>query len=209
VKKWLLISGALGLVLFIRSRSRQYSPDELSNLFWDSEARRWRSAEEVAQILREHPERVPTTILSSEARVLSYLSLIESNAKPLNIDPALVSAIIWTESRGDYAARGEVGEYGLMQVRDTTAQMLGFSGDPDLLYNPANNIRYGTAYLNWQLERYASTPDPVSFAVSAYNAGTAQAKKGKFGNQSYVDSVIKYGLPRFRLLIDRAHGIYR
>ena len=209
MKRWLFISGAVGLVLFIRSRSRQYSPDELRNLLWDSDAGRWRSADEVAQFLREHPDRAPVTILSSEARVLSYLSLIESNAKSLNLDPALVSAIIWTESRGDYAARGPVGEYGLMQVRDTTAQMLGFSGDPDLLFNPATNVRYGTAYLKWQLERYASTPDPVSFAVSAYNAGTAEANKGKFRNQSYVDSVIKLGLPRFRLLIDRAHGIYR
>lgn len=209
MKKWLVISAALGIFVFIRSRSRQYSPDELRNLFWDAEAGRWRSAEEVAQLLREHPERVPVTILSSEARVLSYLSLIESNASKYSIDPALISAVIWTESRGDYAARGEVGEYGLMQVRDTTAQMLGFSGDPDLLYNPATNIRYGTAYLDWQLKRYASAADPVSFAVSAYNAGTAQAKKGKFDNQSYVDSVIKYGLPRFRLLIDRAHGVYR
>lgn len=209
MNKWLLVSGALGVFVLIRSRSRQYSPDELRNLFWDAEAGRWRSAEEVKTLLREHPERVPVTILSSEARVLSYLNVIESNVKRLNIDPALIAAIMWTESRGDYAARGEVGEYGLMQVRETTAQMLGFSGDPDQLYNPATNIRYGTAYLDWQLKRYASTSDPVSFAVSAYNAGTAEAKKGKFRNQSYVESVIKYGLPRFRLLIDRAHGIYR
>jgi soluble lytic murein transglycosylase-like protein len=209
VKKWLIFGGALGVVLIVRSRSRQYSADELRNLLWDSEAGRWRSADEVKRFLREHPDRAPITILSSEARVLSYLSLIEANAKNQNLDPALVAAIIWTESRGDYAARGPVGEYGLMQVRDTTAQMLGFSGDPDTLLNPATNIRYGTQYLNWQLERYASTPDPVSFAVSAYNAGTAHFNKGVFANQKYVDSVIKYGLPRFRLLIDRAHGIYR
>ena len=209
MKKWLVFSGAVGLFFLIRSRPRQYSPDELRNLFWDSEAGRWRSADEVSQILREHPERVPTTILSSEARVLSYLSLIESNAQRHKIDPALVAAIISKESSGDYAARGPVGEYGLMQLRDTTAQMLGFTGDPDSLFNPATNIRYGTQYLAWQLERYAGAADPVSFAVAAYNAGTATIKRGKFTNQGYVDSVIKVNHPRFTLLIDRAHGIYR
>jgi len=95
-----------------------------------------------------------------------------------------------------------------MQVRASTAQWLGFRGDPDLLYNPAENVRYGSAYLAYQMERYAETADPVSWAVSAYNAGTAQTKNGRFTNHEYVDHVVNYKLPRYRLLINRAMGIY-
>jgi len=208
VKKWVALSIAGGLFLYLRSRPRQYIPDEMRNLFWDSEARRWRSKAEVADYLREHPERVPLTLLSSEALVLSYLDLIQQNADTYNLDPALIAAIISKESSGDYSARGTVGEYGLMQIRATTAKWLGYKGDPDVLYNPAENIRYGSQYLRYQLDRYAETADPVSWAVSAYNAGTAQTKNGRFSNQDYVDSVVKYKLPRYRLLINRAMGIY-
>lgn len=207
--KWVWIIMASGAILFLRSRPRQFNPDELNNLFWDEVNGRWRSEAEVADLLREHPEMLPTVILSSEARVLSYLTEIEANAQRLQLDPALIAAIISKESGGDYAARGQVGEYGLMQIRLTTAQMLGFSGDPDSLLNPSVNIRYGSEYLNWQRRRFLGKSDPMSWAVSGYNAGTPEIKGGKFRNQAYVDSVIKNRLPRYRLLIDRAHGIYR
>jgi hypothetical protein len=208
MNKWVALIGAGALILYVRSRLKFYIPNEVTNLFWDDEAERWRTNEEVADLLREHPERVPLTLTSGEARILSYLDLIQANAERFNLDPALIAAIISRESGGDYAARGAVGEYGLMQLRPSTAQWLGFSGDPDLLYNPAENIRYGSQYLRYQLDRYAETADPLSFAVSAYNAGTAAVKKGSFTNQEYVDSVVKYRLPRFRLLISRARGIY-
>jgi hypothetical protein len=208
MKKLVALIGAVALVLYLRSRRRLYIPNEVTNLFWDDEADRWRTNEEVADLLREHPERVPLTLTSGEARILSYLDLIQANAERFNLDPALIAAIISKESGGDYAARGAIGEYGLMQIRETTAEWLGFKGDPDLLYNPAENLRYGSQYLRYQLDRYAETADPLSFAVSAYNAGTATVKNGAFTNQDYVDGVVKYRLPRFRLLISRARGIY-
>lgn len=208
MKKWLVIVGAGALFLYLRSRARQYIPNEIRNLLWDNEAGRWRTEQEVIDYLRLHPDRVPLTLLSSEARVLSYLDLIQHNAKTYDLDPALIAAIISKESSGSYTERGAVGEYGLMQVRDTTAQWLGFKGDPDLLLNPAENIRWGSMYLAYQVERYAETNDPVSWAVAAYNAGTASMKKGRFSNQDYVDSVVKYKLPRFTLLLNRAMGIY-
>lgn len=207
MKKWIAIAGA-GALLYLRSRARQYIPNEIRNLLWDSEAGRWRTEQEVIDYLRLHPDRVPLTLLSSEARVLSYLDLIQHNAKTYALDPALIAAIISKESSGNYSVRGAVGEYGLMQVRDTTAQWLGFKGDPDLLLNPAENIRWGSMYLAYQVERYAETNDPVSWGVAAYNAGTAYMKKGRFSNQDYVDSVVKYKLPRFTLLLNRAMGIY-
>jgi len=204
---WIVIG--CGFILYLRSRPQGFIPDELHHLFWDSVNERWRTNEEVAELLREHPEMIPEPITSTEARVLSYLTEIEANAERFNLDAALIAAIISKESGGDYAARGAVGEYGLMQIRVTTAQMLGFSDDPDLLLNPSINIRYGAQYLDWQRQRFMDQFDPISWAVSGYNAGTPQIDRGKFRNQEYVDSVIRYRYPRFRTLIDRANGIYR
>ena len=209
MKKWItwLTLGLAAARLIIWLRPRQYIPNEIRNIMWDSGAGRWRTPAEVSSFLREHPERVPLTLSTSEARVLSYLDLIQSNAEQFNLDPALIGAIMSRESSGDYSARGAVGEYGLMQVRATTAAWLGFRGDPDKLYDPAENIRYGSMYLDYQMKRYAETAYTTSWAVAAYNAGTATQKNGRFSNQGYVDSVL-IRLPRFRLLINRAMGFY-
>lgn len=207
--KWLWLIIGSGFILYLRSRPRQFIPDELNNLFWDSENERWRTDAEVAAILRDKPYMIPEPITSGEARVLSYLTEIEANADRFNLDPALIAAIISKESSGDYSARGAIGEYGLMQIRLTTAQMLGYTGSPDLLLNPTVNVRYGAEYLDWQKKRYMGEYDPISWAVAAYNAGTPEVGYGRFRNQEYVDDVIRYRLPRFRKLIDRANGIYR
>ena len=209
-KRWIaaIIAGGVGVWL-LSTRRRQFNPDELHNLFWDSVARRWRTEAEVAAIIAQNPRMAPEPITSGEASVLSYMTEIEASAERYSLDPALIAAIISKESSGDYAARGPVAEYGLMQIRFTTAQMLGFRGDADLLLNPSVNVNLGSQYLDWQRRRYLDKPDPVTWAVAGYNAGTAQVQGGEFTNQGYVDDVIKYRMPRFRLLIDRAHGIYR
>jgi len=179
----------------------------LRNLFWDETNKRWRTDEEVRQILQQHPERVPITILTSEAKVLSYLQEIESNAERYRIDPALIAAIISKESSGDYTALGTIGEVGLMQIRLSTARFLGYGGDSTGLYNPSTNVRYGTMYLRWQADKYSGRADVMQFAIAGYNAGTPEIKRGKFRNQDYVDSV-NLRWERFSLLVSRARGIY-
>lgn len=196
----------LGAYLLIKRRPKLYSTDELHNLFWDDEAGRWRSDAEVQAILREHPERVPEPLLTSEGRVLSHLAIIERAGKRFAIEPGLIAAIISKESGGDWAARGGVGEYGLMQIRESTAQLMGYSGDPDLLLTPTTNIHYGVSYLRRQFDRYSDEADVAAYAISAYNAGTAY-KNRKFRNQEYVDGVINRW-SRYTYLINRIHGVY-
>jgi len=209
VFKWLSVIIGAGVILYLRSRPQQFIPDELRNLFWDEQNQRWRTDDEVAAILRANPHMIPEPITSGEARVLSHINEIEASATRFNLDSALIAAIISKESSGDSKARGAVGEFGLMQIRLTTAQMFGFTGDPILLLIPGVNVRYGAQYLDWQKKRYSGESDPISWAVAGYNAGTPEVGYGRFRNQEYVDDVIKYRLPRFRKLIDRAHGIYR
>lgn len=203
---WMALAG-VGIYLLLRARPQRYHPSELYNLFWDAENNRWRTDDEVKAILREHPEMAPEPLLEVEARVLSYLQEIEAASKHFSIQPGLICAIIAVESDGDWTARGEVGEYGLMQVRGTTAQMMGYTGDWDGLLNPSVNIFTGTNYLRYQLDRYADRSEPVKWAVAAYNTGTAYYEDGKFRNQSYVDRVMNRW-PRYQRLVDRIHGVY-
>lgn len=207
-RKLLWAAAAVAGLYLITRRPKRYHADELHNLFWDAEKGRWRTDEEVRSILREHPEYVPEPLTSEEARVLAYLAEIEAAADRFDIDPSLIAAIISRESSGEPDARGAVGEYGLMQLRASTAALMGYTGNPDQLLNPSLNIRYGTAYLRRQFDRYSQERDTVQFAVAAYNAGTAHYERGRFANQAYVDSVVQYRWPRYARLINRIHGIY-
>ena len=65
----------------------------------------------------------------------------------------VADAVVQVESGYDPEARGDVGEIGLMQVRPTTAAMLGYAGDLAGLFEPETNVRLGVTYLAraWRL----------------------------------------------------------
>jgi soluble lytic murein transglycosylase-like protein len=154
---------------------------------------------------------IPYRLNSKERRILSYLLPIDRAAKTFSLEPALIAAIIDRESEGYPYVRGPVGEYGLMQVRDTTAQMMYeqkyYRGDYENLLDPETNINFGAAYLRWQMDRYADKPVKVYWAISAYNAGTAVIRDGEFSNQKYVDQVIER-LERYAYLFNKIYRRY-
>lgn len=85
---------------------------------------------------------------------------------------ALVKGIIGAESSfNPRAVRGEpqIGDasMGLMQLLISTARSLGFTGDPQLLYDPATNVHFGAKLLRGLLVRAGSEDG----AISAYNGG--------------------------------------
>jgi hypothetical protein len=92
------------------------------------------------------PERRP-------ARGEAFRALIEAEARRRGVPAALVEAVVRVESGYDPGAIGGVGEIGLMQVRPSTAAMMGFRGTDEELAEPAVNIRYGAEYLAgaWRL----------------------------------------------------------
>ena len=101
---------------------------------------------------------------------------IRQAADRCGIDPALIKAVIWRESRFNSSARGQAGEIGLMQIRAPAAEewaqnerLLLFSHKQ--LSDPDANIRAGAWYLGKLLKRYPQTDDPVPFALADYNAG--------------------------------------
>jgi soluble lytic murein transglycosylase len=98
------------------------------------------------------------------------------------IDPALIKAICWRESRFHPDARGSAGELGLMQVRSTAAQEWAAAEQVrdfhhEACLNPATNILVGTWYLQHVLRRYHQTDNPVAYALADYNAGRGNVLK--------------------------------
>ncbi len=85
-------------------------------------------------------------------------------ARQYGMDPSLIKAVVWRESRFNPLVRGRAGEVGLMQVGKLAgkewAQAEGIVlFDHEDLLNPARNILAGTWYLRKMLRR---SPPPIA-----------------------------------------------
>ena len=105
-----------------------------------------------------------------------YDALIVTAAQRYGVDPALVKAVIWRESRFDADARGRAGELGLMQIRESAAMEWAKaehipSFEHAACLDPATNALAGTWYLKKLLARYQNTDNPAAYALADYNAG--------------------------------------
>jgi len=95
-----------------------------------------------------------------------------------SVEPALVKAVAWQESRFREDVRGSAGEMGLMQVGRLAAEEWAAAErirpfqHQDLL-DPALNARAGTWYLAKLIRRYSRTDRPEAYALADYNAGRA------------------------------------
>src|SRR5579859_1115326 len=104
--------------------------------------------------------------------------LVREAADRHNMDPALVRAVIETESNWNPGAVSNRGAVGLMQLIPTTAERFGARD----LFNPKQNVDAGVHYLKTLLERYNGNLD---LALAAYNAGEGAVAKA-------------HGVPAFR-----------
>lgn len=107
---------------------------------------------------------------------------IVAAARKHGVDPALVKAVVWRESRFDPAARGSKGETGLMQIMEITggewaAATRERQFSKATLLDAERNIDCGTWYLARLLRRYQKTDDAVPYALADYNAGRSNVLK--------------------------------
>jgi soluble lytic murein transglycosylase len=123
----------------------------------------------------------------SPARFHQYDRFIRTVASEHDLDPMLVKAVVWRESRFDPKKHGTHGERGLMQVSERAAnewarenKIAGFN--PDQLFEPKTNLEAGTWYLRRAIEHWSHQSDPIPFALAEYNAGASRAQRWSGGN---------------------------
>jgi len=108
-------------------------------------------------------------------------------ARVHGLDPALLGAVVWVESRYCPRAVGRAGELGLGQVRPKTAEWLGIPSD--YLWHPEWNLLATARYLRYLYDRYGDWRK----AIAAYNAGPAKVDSGRIppSTRIYVQAVLK------------------
>ncbi|HEX4563397.1 MAG TPA: lytic transglycosylase domain-containing protein [Solirubrobacteraceae bacterium] len=103
---------------------------------------------------------------------LTNADVIREQAAAKHLDPALIAAVIYAESK--FQPRpSPTGAQGLMQIEPATAYYLaGLSGGVRFtasdLATPSVNVAYGSYYLRYLLDHYSGEE---MLAVAAYNAG--------------------------------------
>jgi soluble lytic murein transglycosylase len=110
---------------------------------------------------------------------LQHDDIIRQQAQEKHLDPALIAAVIYEESKFREGERSSAGAIGLMQVTPHTAHAIarvsgGTSFVTSDLDDPEINISYGSYYLRHLLDRYGG--NEVA-ALAAYNAGTGNVDR--------------------------------
>ena len=140
-------------------------------------------------------------------------------AKRYGVEPALVRAVVWRESRFDPAAHGTKGEIGLMQIGALAAQewaeserLAGFKHED--LFDAALNARAGTWYLGKMIRRYKDTDNPYCYALADYNAGRSHVLRwlegpARTNSQVFLEQMDFPGTRRYIESILRKYRIYK
>lgn len=118
----------------------------------------------------------------SPARFQQYDKLITAVATEHQLDPMLVKAVVWRESRFDRDKVGSAGERGLMQVSPKAANEWAHENKVsdfklDQLFDPKTNLKAGSWYLRRAIEHWQSESEPLPFALAEYNAGASRAQR--------------------------------
>lgn len=117
-------------------------------------------------------------------RAARYADTVREQARRFAVSENLIYAIMKTESDFNPFAVSSAPAFGLMQIvpgtagADVTLFLTGRKGQPgkEFLFEPANNVQYGTAYLHLLDTRHLdAVADPVSreyCVIAAYNGGS-------------------------------------
>ena len=134
---------------------------------------------------------------------LRYQQYVRAHARNYGIDPALLAAVIYQESKFDVHARSDSGAIGLMQLRPATAHGIalrtgGAAFRTSDLENPEINIRYGSWYLRHLFRKYGDE----RLVLAAYNAGQGNVDRWRAHGEEIQ-------FPETRAYIDRVEDLKR
>lgn len=135
---------------------------------------------------------------------LRHEDIIRQQAKQKGVDPNLIAAIIYEESRfRDQTSHA--GARGLMQITPSTARFIardsgGAAFTQRDLATPQINIAYGTYYLRYLLRRYDGNQE---LAIAAYNAGETNVDRWvrRAGGPDAFDKVDDIPFPETRAYV--------
>ena len=137
---------------------------------------------------------------------LRYASTIRTQAADKHLDPALVAAVIYAETKFE-PRTSSAGAEGLMQVEPATASYLARrSGATTFttadLQTPSVNIAYGSYYLRELLDQYHGSE---VLALAAYNggAGNVDAWKARARAQGHTLRIADIPFPETRAYVGR------
>ena len=129
---------------------------------------------------------------------LRYDAIVRGHSRNYRLDPALLAAVIYQESKFRAHARSSSGAIGLMQLLPDTAKGIALhTGGTKFrvsdLDDPEINVRYGSWYLRHLLDKYGDERT----ALAAYNAGQENVDRWRAEGQgvqfsetrAYVDRV--------------------
>ena len=126
----------------------------------------------------------------------AYDSYIRASATRHGVDPALMKAMMHTESAFNPNARSPVGAQGLMQLMPATARRFKVSNP----WNPADNIEGSAKYIAWLMRRFNNN---VEHAVAGYNAG--EGNVDKYGGIPPFKETRNY----VKKVMSRYHSLYK
>jgi soluble lytic murein transglycosylase len=137
---------------------------------------------------------------------LKYKAIVRGHARNYDLEPALLAAVIYQESKFQPDVRSKSGAIGLMQLLPGTAQGIairtgGSRFRPDDLYDPELNVRYGSWYLRHLLRRYGDEET----ALAAYNAGQQNVDRWRSEGGGIRFAETRHYVRR----VEELKGIYR
>jgi hypothetical protein len=118
----------------------------------------------------------------------AWAGAIEHAATDAGLDPRLLAAMVWQESRFNEDAVSPSGAIGLAQLMPGTAD--GLNVDP---WDPTQNLDGGARYLAWTIKEFGS----IELGLAAYNAGPGRVREADgipniAETQAYVPRVLDY-----------------
>ena len=137
---------------------------------------------------------------------LRYDHIVRGHARNYDLDPALLAAVIYQESKFKADARSSSGAIGLMQLLPDTAKGIALHTGGSAfrvadLYDPEINVRYGAWYLRHLLRKYADERT----ALAAYNAGQDNVDRWRRAGTGVQFSETRAYVDR----VEELKGIYR
>ena len=122
-----------------------------------------------------------------------YRAQIIRWTEEFSLDPYLVTGLIRTESHFRSDAVSPAGAIGLMQIMPSTGEWIADKMDINQfatkdLYAPTINIRFGTWYLHYLIDRF----DKIDTALMAYNAGPGNAERWLTEKDPVFPETIEY-----------------